>query len=167
MLERLVGHKYFCYLDGYSGFLQIPIHPVDQDKTTFTCPYGTLPFGLCNAPGTFQGCLCLMAWNTRSLGDPKSKVWCSPAASFPSVWNQGYRTSRSSSTSEGCWWLARRNTITNVESAHNTIKLLCPNETVRLSISPACWKQRIKHMVWKNSIKLQRMKRNTLQFVVV
>ena len=29
MLERLAGHKYFCYLDGYSGFLQIPIHPQD------------------------------------------------------------------------------------------------------------------------------------------
>ena len=59
MLERLAGNEYFCYLDGYSGFLQIPIHPDDQEKTTFTCPYGTfaykrLPFGLCNAPGTFQ-----------------------------------------------------------------------------------------------------------------
>jgi hypothetical protein len=54
MLERLAGKKYFCYLDGYSGFLQIPIHPEDQEKTTFTCPYGMfayrrLPFGLCNA----------------------------------------------------------------------------------------------------------------------
>jgi hypothetical protein len=106
----------------------------------------------------------LMTWNTRSLGDPKRKVWCSSAASFPSERNQGYRTSRSSNSSEGCWWLARRNTITNVESAHNTIKLLCPNETVRLSISPACWKQRIKRMVWKMSIKLQRMKKE--QFAV-
>jgi Reverse transcriptase (RNA-dependent DNA polymerase) len=58
MLERLAKHSFFCYLDGYSGFFQIPIHPDDQDKTTFTCPYGTfvyrrMPFGLCNVPATF------------------------------------------------------------------------------------------------------------------
>ncbi|CAM8957907.1 unnamed protein product [Rhodiola kirilowii] len=44
MLERLAGHDYFCFLDGYSGFYQIPILPNDQGKTTFTCPYGTFAF---------------------------------------------------------------------------------------------------------------------------
>lgn len=37
MLERLVGHAYYCFLDGYSGYNQIPIAPEDQEKTTFTC----------------------------------------------------------------------------------------------------------------------------------
>jgi hypothetical protein len=41
MLERLANHSFFYYLDGYSGYHQIPIHPNDQSKTTFTCPYGT------------------------------------------------------------------------------------------------------------------------------
>ncbi|GJU55801.1 reverse transcriptase domain-containing protein [Tanacetum coccineum] len=59
MLERLAGNEFYCFLDGFSGYFQIPIDPQDQEKTTFTCPYGTfayrrMPFGLCNAPGTFQ-----------------------------------------------------------------------------------------------------------------
>jgi Reverse transcriptase (RNA-dependent DNA polymerase) len=59
LLERLANHSYFCYLDGYSGFFQVLIHPQDQQKTTFTCPYGMyayrrMPFGLCNASATFQ-----------------------------------------------------------------------------------------------------------------
>ncbi|XP_010496850.1 PREDICTED: uncharacterized protein LOC104773880 [Camelina sativa] len=39
ILERLANHPYYCFLDGYSGFFQILIHPDDQEKTTFTCPY--------------------------------------------------------------------------------------------------------------------------------
>ncbi|GJS64353.1 reverse transcriptase domain-containing protein [Tanacetum coccineum] len=59
MLERLAGNKYLCFLDGFSGYFQIPIDPMDQEKTTFTRPFGTyayrrMPFELCNAPATFQ-----------------------------------------------------------------------------------------------------------------
>ncbi|GKB36548.1 reverse transcriptase domain-containing protein [Tanacetum coccineum] len=62
MLERLPGNKFFCFLDGFSGHFQIPIELADREKTTFTCPYGTyaykrMPFGLCNAPTTFQSTL--------------------------------------------------------------------------------------------------------------
>ncbi|GJX40332.1 reverse transcriptase domain-containing protein [Tanacetum coccineum] len=62
MLERLAGNEYYCFLDGFFGYFQIPIDPQNQEKTTFTCPYGTfayrrMPFCLCNAPGTFQRCM--------------------------------------------------------------------------------------------------------------
>nr|GEY11070.1 reverse transcriptase domain-containing protein [Tanacetum cinerariifolium] len=62
MLERLAGNEYYYFLDGFSGYFQIPIDPQDPEKTTFMCPYGMfayrcMPFGLCNVLGTFQWCM--------------------------------------------------------------------------------------------------------------
>nr|GEU87376.1 DNA-directed DNA polymerase [Tanacetum cinerariifolium] len=67
MLETLAWNEFYCFLDGFSGYFQIPIDPQDQEKTTFTCPYGTfayrrMPFGLCNALGRH----CLRSQNSKS-----------------------------------------------------------------------------------------------------
>nr|GEV35152.1 reverse transcriptase domain-containing protein [Tanacetum cinerariifolium] len=65
MLKRLAGNDYYYFLDGFSGYFQIPIDPKNQEKTTFTCLYGTFAYrrmlyGLCNASvfrNSFQTCL--------------------------------------------------------------------------------------------------------------
>ena len=44
MLERLAGKSFYYFLDGYSGYNQIAINPEDQEKTTFTCPFGTYAY---------------------------------------------------------------------------------------------------------------------------
>ena len=59
ILDEVVGHELYTFMDGYSGYNRISIAPEDHNKTTFITPWGTfiyvvMPFGLCNAPLAFQ-----------------------------------------------------------------------------------------------------------------
>lgn len=59
VLDGIARKKFFSFQDGFSSYNQIHVNPKDQHKTTFACPrgifsYRVLPFGLCNAPATFQ-----------------------------------------------------------------------------------------------------------------
>ncbi|XP_054778430.1 uncharacterized protein LOC129286499 [Prosopis cineraria] len=64
LLKVLLDHKQALgrTIAVIKGYNQIAIAPDDQEKTTFTYPYGTfafrrMPFSLCNAPTTFQRCM--------------------------------------------------------------------------------------------------------------
>ncbi|RVW18748.1 hypothetical protein CK203_098127 [Vitis vinifera] len=47
VLERVSGHPFYCFLDGYSGYFQIEIDVEDQEKTTFTCLFRTYAYKEC------------------------------------------------------------------------------------------------------------------------
>ncbi|KAA3462068.1 Retrotransposon gag protein [Gossypium australe] len=58
----VTGKDYYCFIDGYSGYHQIPIHLNDQEKNILTGPFGTyafkvMSFGLCNTPATSMICM--------------------------------------------------------------------------------------------------------------
>ena len=59
LLERISRAKYFTKFDVRDGYNQLRIASGEEWKTVFRCHYGlfeymVMPFGLCNAPGTFQ-----------------------------------------------------------------------------------------------------------------
>lgn len=73
-LDALAGARWFSTLDLASGYNQVPVSESDKPKTAFCTPFGLfewnrMPFGLCNAPGTFQRLM------QRMFGDQQYQSW--------------------------------------------------------------------------------------------
>ena len=100
--------------------------------------------------------------DTRSLDNTKSKVWRVQQQVFPQFetkvikpvgeknhfWRLSTRQKKCYAGSSDCW----------LEPTHNITNILCPNLTVRVSILPACWKQRIRRIVWKLMFDCRKLK---------
>ncbi|KAK8517059.1 hypothetical protein V6N13_092337 [Hibiscus sabdariffa] len=59
LVDNAAKHSLFSFMDGFSGYNQIRMHPADMEKTTFITLWGTfcykvMPFGLKNAGATYQ-----------------------------------------------------------------------------------------------------------------
>ncbi|GJS65968.1 reverse transcriptase domain-containing protein [Tanacetum coccineum] len=124
---------------------RIPIDPKDQEKTTFTCPYGTfayrrMPFGLCNAPGTFQRCMMAIFHDMiektmerirqlgQFLGQEKTSI-SKPIHYASMTMNEGSKNSVH---------YYERNLLAVVYALEiSVIFLLCPKESVILTILPS------------------------------
>nr|GEZ02026.1 reverse transcriptase domain-containing protein [Tanacetum cinerariifolium] len=118
MLERLAGNEYYFFLDGSSRYFQIPINPKDQEKTMFTCPYETfsyrrMPFGLCNAPGTFQRCMMAI------FHDMIKKIWKSSWTTL-SFWE--FFSNLSLPLKKMLKWCEDTNLCLNWEKSHFMVK---------------------------------------------
>nr|GEW30170.1 reverse transcriptase domain-containing protein [Tanacetum cinerariifolium] len=74
MLERLAGNEYYCFLDGFSEYFQIPIDLRDQEKTTFTFPYGTDDFSVFG--NSFETCLSRLDKMLQMCEDTKLCLNC-------------------------------------------------------------------------------------------
>ncbi|CAA7016399.1 unnamed protein product [Microthlaspi erraticum] len=80
MLERLANHPFYCFLDGYSGFFQIPIHPNDQEKTPSHVPMELLPINGSQAlrgdePSAQLGEVSLYACSTKDSQGREKFPW--------------------------------------------------------------------------------------------
>ena len=59
IISEVAGHECYSFIDGFSGYNQVPIAKEDQHKTTFVCEFGSfayrkMPFGLKNALAVFS-----------------------------------------------------------------------------------------------------------------